>query len=315
MPYLPGGDIVTAAGSSRQCGDNRPVKIEERDPLVANSETGSQPEEPRLKIGGMALENGVLFHTYRNWAMAIRDESGAVRVTSGSKNTGSPIARMRRLPMLRGIASLADTAMILPKAVAGGGKLPLPTDSPQVVLTVAASMAGSALLKNPKRRMPPFIEEALLSALALMPSLVALRKTPATGYHAAEHKSINAYEHASSLDGDSVAESRAEHPRCGTNLVGPALALMTIGNAIARRALGRRSNLARFGVGILSLSGAVELMQWASRHPGTGLSNALTRPGAGMQNLLTTAEPSQEQMAVGLAALEELLRLEQSSAA
>jgi uncharacterized protein YqhQ len=215
--------------------------------------------------------------------------------------------------MLRGVASLADTAMILPRAVAGGGKLPLPTGSPQVILTVAASMAGSALLKNPKKRMPPLVEEVLLSVLAMMPSLVALRKTAATEYHAAEHKSINAYEQATSLGPDSIKASRSEHPRCGSNLVGPALAMMTIGNTITRRALGRRSNVARLGVSLLSLSGAVELVQWAARHPGSTLSNAVTRPGMGMQHMLTTGEPSQEQMAVGLAALEELLRLEHAA--
>lgn len=274
----------------------------------------SQTSEPRLKIGGMALENGVLFHTYRNWAMAVRTDNGEIKVTSGHKNTRSPIARLRRYPMLRGLASLADTALILPRAVAGGGRLPLPTGSPQVVFSVAASMAGTALLKNPKRRLPPIVEETLLSVMALMPSLVALRKTPATGYHAAEHKSINAYEQAATLDPDSVEASRPEHPRCGSNLVGPALAMMTIGNTLARRALGRRSNFARFSVSLLSLSGAVELVQWASRHPENNWSHAVTRSGGGMQQLLTTTEPSQEQMAVGLAALQELLRLEHPSA-
>lgn len=274
----------------------------------------SQASEPRLKIGGMALENGVLFHTYGNWAMAVRTDGGDIKVTSGHKDTRSPIALLRRYPMLRALASLADTALILPRAVAGGGRLPLPAGSPQVVFSVAASMAGTALLKNPKRRLPPIVEETLLSVMALMPSLVALRKTPATGYHAAEHKSINAYEHSATLDPDSVEASRPEHPRCGSNLVGPALAMMTIGNTLARRVLGRRSNIARFSVSLLSLSGAVELVQWAARHPGNNWSHAVTRSGGGMQQLLTTTEPSREQMAVGLAALQELLRLEHPSA-
>lgn len=273
----------------------------------------NRSQDRRLKIGGMALDNGVLFHTYRNWAMAIRDEDGEIKLTSGRKNTRSPFARMRKYPFLRGVASLADTATILPRAVAGGGRLPLPAGSPQVVFSVAASMAGTALLKNPKRRVPPFIEEVLLSVLAVMPSLVALRKTPATGYHAAEHKSINAYEQSGGLGMGSVRESQAEHARCGSNIVGPALALMTIGNTAARRILGRRSNLARFGVSLMSLSGAIELVQWAARNPGNGISSAVTRPGMGMQQVLTTDEPSQEQMAVGLAALEELLRMEQEA--
>lgn len=269
-----------------------------------------QPRHKNLRIGGMALENGVLFQSERHWSMAVRNAAGDIDIASGRKAALTRSARLRSIPMLRGLISLAETALVLPNAHRYGGRVPLPTRSPQVLATMIVSVLGTMIVKNPKRKLPPFVEELTVSALALIPSLVALRKTEAIEYHAAEHKSINAWEESGVLDEIATERAQAEHPRCGSNIMGPALALMTIGNTIARRYTGRRSNLARVGVGVLSLSGAVEMVQWAARHPQNRLSRALTLPGGELQHLVTTSEPTHDQLAVGLSALKELLRLE-----
>ena len=264
-----------------------------------------------LKIGGMALENGVLFQTEKYWAMAIRDESEGIKISSGEKARIAHNSRARRIPLLRGLVSLAETAMVVPSAHYHGGRLPLPTHSPRVLASMIVSVLGTIIVRNPKRRLPPLVEELAASALALVPALVALRKTDAIEYHAAEHKSINAWESSGVIDKDKAELATAEHPRCGSNIMGPALGMMTIGNTLARRWLGtRRGNYARLGVGILSLSGAIEMVQWASRNPNSFFSKALTLPGGELQHLVTTAEPTHQQLEVGLAALQELLRLE-----
>jgi len=265
--------------------------------------------KPQLKIGGMALENGVMFQTDRHWAMAVREDGGEIRIASGDKmHLG--LSGMRRIPMLRGLVSLAESAMVIPKASAHGGRLPIMTRSPEVMASMIISVVGAIVVKNPKRKLPPFAEELVMAALAVLPSLVALRRSRAVEYHAAEHKSINAYEASGRVDAEKARLADAEHPRCGSNIIGPAMALMTIGNTISQRAMGRRSNMARLGVSVLSLSGAVELVQWAARNPASVWSKALTRPGGELQHMVTTSEPSEGELAVGLAALRELLRLE-----
>ncbi len=262
----------------------------------------------QLRIGGMALENGVMFQTEQHWSMAVRDDDGGITVASGPKMSLG-LARVRAIPMLRGLVSLAETALVLPKASAHGGRLPIMTRSPEVIASMIVSVVGAVAVKNPKRKLSPLVEELVMGALAVLPSLVALRRSRATEYHAAEHKSINAYE-TGGLDAGKAMEADAEHPRCGSNIVGPAVALMTLGNTLAHRALGRRSNIARLGVSVLSLSGAVELVQWAARNPSSLWSKVLTGPGAELQHLVTTSEPTEAELAVGLAALRELLRVE-----
>lgn len=265
--------------------------------------------KPHLKIGGMALENGVMFQTDRHWSMAVREAGGEIRIASGEKmHVG--LSGMRKIPMLRGLVSLAESALVIPKASAHGGRLPIMSHSPEVMASMIVSVIGAIAVKNPKRKLPAFAEELVMAALAVLPSLVALRRSRAIEYHAAEHKSINAYEASGLVDAEKARQAQAEHPRCGSNIIGPAMALMTVGNTLAQRALGRRSNMARLGVSVLSLSGAVELVQWAARNPANLWSRALTRPGGEFQHLVTTSEPTESELAVGLAALRELLRLE-----
>jgi len=270
-----------------------------------------QPEPAAgLKIGGMALENGVLFQTERHWAMAVRGEDGVIEVSSGTKHLPAPLRRMRRVPLLRGLVSLAETATVLPRAHAHGGQLAAFSRSPQLLATMIVSVLGTMVVRNSRRKLSPAVEEIAVSALSLVPTLMALRKSRAIQYHAAEHKSINAFEATGFADVVRAREARAEHPRCGSNIIGPAMVLMTVGNTVVRRYMKRRSNAARLGVGLLSMSGAVELVQWAARHPGSIMAKALTGPGEELQHLLTTAEPTREQLDVGLSALRELLRLE-----
>jgi CBS domain-containing protein len=49
--------------------------------------------------------------------------------------------------------------------------------------------------------------------------LVALRLSPLSGFHAAEHQTVNAIEQGEPLDLETIAGMPREHPRCGTNLM------------------------------------------------------------------------------------------------
>ncbi|MCL6107108.1 MAG: DUF1385 domain-containing protein [Actinobacteria bacterium] len=269
---------------------------------------GEARRQTHLKIGGMALDNGVLFQSERHWSMAVRTETG-IEVSSGEK-TALSRSHLKKIPLLRGLISLTESAAILPEAHAHGGRMPAMMRSPQVLASVLLSTVATAALRNPKKRLPPLVEEAVMAGLAMLPSLIALRGTGVTQYHAAEHKSINSYESAGLVDEESAQAARAEHARCGSNIIGPALALMTVGNALSRRALGRQSQAARLGIGLLSLSGAIEMIQWAARNPGSLWSRLLTWSGNSLQTLVTTKEPTDDQLEVGLAALSELLRVE-----
>jgi uncharacterized protein YqhQ len=119
-----------------------------------------------------------------------------------------------------------------------------------------------------------------------------------------EHKAIAAYEQ----DGD-ASDASKEHDRCGSNLVAPMLASTAIGNVALRRA-GLRGPAAEGAVALGSMAFAVEVFAWGERHPDSMLARWLRKPGYEIQRAVGTREPTEEQLEVGRAALEEILRVE-----
>ena len=56
--------------------------------------------DEKLRLGGMALRNGLLVHGPTHWAAAVRTSSGDVKVASGRKPRLS--GPLERVPGLRG---------------------------------------------------------------------------------------------------------------------------------------------------------------------------------------------------------------------
>ena len=77
-----------------------------------------------------------------------------------------------------------------------------------------------------------------------------------------------------------------------------------------RRVLDRPSPAANAAVQLASLGAAVEVFAWSERHAQTATARALRRPGHELQRVLGTREPTDEQLEVGRAALDEILRAE-----
>ena len=143
-----------------------------------------------------------------------------------------------------------------------------------------------------------------MALVSVAPALLALRSGDLAAYHGVEHKAIAAYEQ----DGD-AATAEKEHDRCGSNLVAPMLGAAAVGNVAARRA-GLRGPAAEAAVAVGSAAVAVEVFAWGERNAGTRLARALRKPGYEIQRVIGTREPTEEQLEVGVAALEEILRVE-----
>ena len=69
-------------------------------------------EEP-IRLGGMALTNGVLVHGPTAWAVAARLPDGELRVESAYKSIRAADIEQ---PLLRGPARLAEAIALLPTA-------------------------------------------------------------------------------------------------------------------------------------------------------------------------------------------------------
>src|SRR4051812_10822598 len=75
---------------------------------------GASATEPKQKIrlGGMALRNGLLVHGAGHWAVAVRTPDGTIKVDSGPKpRLKGPVSN---LPGLRGVARIGEAFALLP---------------------------------------------------------------------------------------------------------------------------------------------------------------------------------------------------------
>jgi uncharacterized protein YqhQ len=259
-------------------------------------------QEEKLRLGGMALANGVLVHGPTSWSAAVRLPSGELRVAGARKRF---VAAELDRPVLRGPARLVEAFAVLPQMRRALPQARLPFERPAVIGAMVVSASLVRLVRDSKR-LGPLARELLGSALALAPAGVALRGSELAAYHGAEHVAIGTYEHG---------EDRGkEHERCGSHLLGPLLLTSALGRLLTSRLAGPLAGVARVGVAIGAIAVATELFVWMVRHPDHPLSEALARPGHELQHRVATADPTPEQLEVARAALAECLRLEVEAA-
>lgn len=251
----------------------------------------------KIRLGGMALANGVLVHGPRSWACAIRHDDGRLEVASALKRSRAADVQV---PFLRGPARLAEAIAILPlvKRKLPGAKLPM--QSPGVVAAILAATVAVRATRDSRLR--PAAQELLAGLLSIAPAALALRGGELAAYHGAEHISIGTYEH-----GEGATK---EHERCGGHLIGPLVATSAVGNALAGLAPERLRNHARTGAQLGALAATTEIFGWMTRNPGNVVARALSKPGHELQHRLSTAEPSPDQLEVAEAALAACLALE-----
>lgn len=269
---------------------------------IAGNGSGPAEEEPPLRLGGMALRNGLLIHGPTSWAVAARTRDGRIEVASGPKPTLSR-TRAGRIPLLRGPVRLAEAMAVVPLARLRLRSARLPFEDPMVLAAMAGSTVATSLLR--RVRTSTVGREAAIAAIGALPAVAALRDAELAAYHGAEHKSIGGYE-----TGTDPAEFPKEHGRCGSNLIGPMLALSITGQVLVERLIEKPGPVARTLAAVASTGIAVELFAYAERRPESLLGRAVRGPGYEIQRLVSTREPTREQMDVGLAALQEVLRAE-----
>ena len=264
-------------------------------------------EEERyvLRLGGMALRNGLLIHGPTSWAAAARDQNGEIQVASGPKPALAPDLAVR-VPLLRGPLRLAEAFLLIPTVRMKLRAARLPFEDVRVI---AAMLIASSASRALRRKRASAASELVQAALGLAPAMVALSDRNLAAYHGAEHKAIGAYEAGS----DDPASATKEHERCGSNLVAPMLVLSAAGQLLLERALEEPGPIARAAVGVASASLAAEMFAWSERNPASAAARAFHRPGHEIQRLIATKEPTPEQLEVSVAALREILRVEQEA--
>jgi uncharacterized protein YqhQ len=257
--------------------------------------------EEKLRLGGMALRNGLLLHGPTHWSAAVRTAEGDIKVASGRKPR---VTAFDAVPGARGVVRLYEAMLVIPLVKRGLPEARMPFQDGKVIAgAVAAGLAGVGIRAATRRSA---LGEVASAGLSLAPSLLALRGGELAAYHGVEHKAIAAYEQGQ----PDAADAAKEHERCGSHLVAPMLAANLAGVALLRKVSERPSPVAAGAVGLASIAAAVEVFAWSERHPDTRTARLLRVPGYELQRAIGTREPDERQLEVGRAALDEILRVE-----
>jgi uncharacterized protein YqhQ len=252
------------------------------------------------KVGGQALSDGVLMRAGEVWAVARLD---------GSLEMGRlPENRWAAIPVLRVLTGLGPALFRGLRAMGGTGRnrdlprrvrwaLPLFVAGPLLINAALSRALGASTVWG--------WQSGLTAVLLVAAQLVALRLVMPPSmwrFHGAEHKAVAAYEHGTDLDDlDAVLAAPRIHDRCGTNVV----AVLVAACLLPVPTTGAWS-LLTFVV-IFALS--VEVVSAAARHPRLLVSRVILVGGHFLQRFVTTAEPTREEQAVGVKALQACLAL------
>lgn len=272
------------------------------------------------RYGGRALRNGVMMVGPRAIAVAVRRPDG--EVATAVEPFDMPGMWARNLPFVRGLVSfggmlkLAKVANSLETRLNGGKRVKsaLPQFAPGVGAMVADRI-GRELSRRAGGAMVTPIEAVAGVALPFVAFGVS-GKMPGVNdlwrYHGAEHKAVNAAEAGLDLTPTNAAAMSRVHPRCGTvfafwGLLGGFLSKRQIENM----ADGRRKAVLGILAGPLVLSTAYELVRLGAKYKDHPASKILFGPAWHSQRL-TTAEPSEGELEVAIAALQAVMDYEKA---
>jgi len=258
-------------------------------------------EEPKHRLAGMALRNGVLVIGPTSWAASVRTADGSIQTRSAKRPAGGE-RLADQVPLLRGPVRLANMMRVLPDVRRTVPEARLGMESRGVATGL---LVGGLLTGALRRRLgATALSELATGSLSLATTIGSLRGDVAA-YHGAEHKAIGAYEQC--ID---AADATREHPRCGTQLAVPMLLFSAAATQLALAMAPGKPRTARTAGQLIGVAAATELFRAGQRGPGSSLATVAQRAGTYLQTVATTAEPTREQLDVAEAALAELLRIE-----
>lgn len=279
--------------------------------------------------GGQALIEGVMMRGRVQATAAVRDRRGAI-VTRRERLPASLYRRpVARLPFLRGLVMLWEmlvlgTRMMLFSArMQASGEAETEVSRGLLGGMIAFSMAFAIAIFFVT---PLFVSRAgerwvhgslaanlvegavrlalFIGYLALVGRMKSMQRV--FQYHGAEHKTVNAYEAGAELTPRSVQRFSLVHVRCGTAFLLWVVLLSIFVFALIGRppiVLGVASRIVL--VPVIAALG-YEVLRVGARFHHVPAVRVLLQPGLWLQGL-TTREPSDDQVEVAIAALQDVL--------
>ena len=295
--------------------------------------TGQEPTQPHnAAYGGQAVPEGVLIRAPRHAVVVCRRPDGSL--VRRSRELGSGAGRARRVPIVRGLLTLAEMLQIGIWALLFAQRAALQEEGAEIDDTVdrlssAAMLIALMLAAGAFFLVPLFatrwiestsapailalIAEGVLRMLLLIGYLWLIGRTPDARrvfeFHGAEHKTIAAWEAGDALTPERVARYSRAHPRCGTSfMLALAIAAMIVFTALGNLPFWW---LLASRIALIPVIAAIayEMIRIGGLYRRRPLVAALFAPNLRLQ-ALTTREPQPEQLRVAIAAMESALELE-----
>jgi uncharacterized protein YqhQ len=284
------------------------------------------PQKSSFFYGGQAVIEGVMMRGRRHYAVAVRLESGGIRVQKGPLESAIYVHPFWKLPFVRGLALLAEQLHLGMKsliwsAAVNAGEQDVEIGTKEIALAMGVGVGFSLLLfiglpllgaGFAVHRSNSFwfvvVEGLIRVALVLVYlALVGLVKDVRRvfQYHGAEHKTINALERGWALEPASVRKASTLHPRCGTGFL---LVVLVVSVLIFSLVAIAHPNwfwlVVSRVVGVPVVAGlSYEWIRLLARHQDNPLVRILLLPVLYTQKL-TTREPDDSMLEVAIAALQ-----------
>ena len=291
-------------------------------------------EPPARVYGGQAVVEGVMMRGPTSVAVAVRRPDGQI-VSYTQRLSGLFTSRLRTVPLIRGVAILAESLMLGVRALNWAssvasketdGKVGPERLGPSGWFGLLLTMGIASVLFFLGPVLATFwLDGPLGSAWWSLLIESALRLVLLIGYvwligqseeiqrifqyHAAEHQTIHAHEHGPELSVPAVRRHPAEHPRCGTSF----LLTVAVVSAVVFIFIGTEPLWWRFASRLLLIPFVAGLAYEAIRFGGLHARWPIVR-GLFTANLLlqrlTTRPPEDEQIQVALEAFRQVRALE-----
>jgi uncharacterized protein YqhQ len=289
-------------------------------------------------VGGQAVMEGVMMRAPHSYCVAVRKPNGEVITDEKALARISEKYPLFKYPILRGLGTLAQAMSLGIKALrfsanaalddGAPGKKPMEISSWAMTLNLMFSLGFFIFLY---KFVPLWLATKLgtvyhaaeghiainivdgvlrlaifLGFLALVSRMKDIRRV--FEYHGAEHRVVFNYESGNPVTVENAQRFTTFHPRCGTSFL---LVVMVI-SMVMYALMPVEGFVGRFAIRIALLpviAGlSYELIRFAAKRQGSLLA-ALTSPGLWLQRI-TTKEPSDEQTAIAIRALDGAMELE-----
>lgn len=250
----------------------------------------------KLKIGGMATLNGIVFQSKNFWVHSSVNRSGENIIKYGKaimlfKN----YPRINNLPVIRSLVSLVNAF------INAFYRTTISSDKHNKLLFPFLILSIFFIsIVNPDYNYS--YKYLLFQLLFFVIFLAIIRKTKISKFHGAEHKAIAAFEDNVSIDCLSIKNASRLHKRCGSNIAIPALLILLLSFF--------------YNLGILIqfvlISMILEIFRYVVNNPLKYFSKLYLAGGFLFQKI-TTSEPTNTEIKIAENGIKKLIDLEESN--